>query len=108
MGIVRSSVKGVNNPLVAFFIEDVVFLLSNDIVIGIRLFDEFYDSFLTGNVCIGYNIDLALVVNANPFLEGFTLYPPGLQGTLNSQLKDSFHLLILQIGPANFKQIGAK
>lgn len=67
MSVVCSPVKRIDDPLVAFFIEYVGFLLGNDIVIRIRILDKLNDFFLTGNINIGYDIDLALVVYADPF-----------------------------------------
>ncbi|OQB71048.1 MAG: hypothetical protein BWX92_03779 [Deltaproteobacteria bacterium ADurb.Bin135] len=93
MSVVCSPVKGIDDPLVAFFIEYVGFLLGNDIVIRIRILDKLNDFFLTGNINIGYDIDLALVVYADPFLEVFTLYPSGFQCTLYCKLEDIIHSL---------------
>jgi hypothetical protein len=74
VGIVCRAVEGIDNPLVSFTIETVRLLLADDIVFREALPYEFYDSFLTGNVYIRYEVNIPFVVNIKGFLIVFTLY----------------------------------
>ena len=74
VGVVCRAVEGVDDPFIVFTVETVQLFLADDIVFREPFPYEFYDSFLTGNVYIRYEVNIPFMVNIKGFLIVFTLY----------------------------------